>query len=98
MTDLPRLAEVAVRPLPNWPELKSYARLMDSRGYKLSLHDAASFPGEFWLSGINRHGDFRPIRLDLDQVRALRDACDLALAENAPIADEAGGPPTQPAD
>lgn len=50
---LPRRTEVEYRPLDNMPAYRSYVRLMDSRGYHLSLHDAASNPGEYWVSSQN---------------------------------------------
>lgn len=75
-------ARVGKRPKPHGPGF-SYANLVDGRGIELSLHDSHDVAGEFWLVTGTARGDYRPARLDLGGIAALRDACDLVLAEHA---------------
>lgn len=86
MPDHPRTSRVGKTPLERQPGCHQYARISDERGVALSLHEASKdlFPGQFWLSSGNSYGDYRPARLDVAQVRALRDACDLLLADHGP--------------
>ena len=80
MPDLPRETWVGRRPMAGVATHHQYAELTSPIGVRLSLHDSWDAPGEFWLTSTNHAGDYRPIRLDLDQVRALHEATGLILA------------------
>lgn len=82
MIDRP-LPIVGKEPLPNNRKLHSYVRLVTEQGISLSLHEAASSPGHYWLTTHNQCGDHWPARLTLDDVVALMHGCDLILAEHA---------------
>lgn len=82
MSDLIRYTWSGKRALPKSNRCSQYVALGSENGVRLSLHDSAGFPGELWLSATNHAGDYRPMRLDLEQVRALRDGCERILADN----------------
>lgn len=82
MSEVIRYTWSGKRALPKNPACSQYVALGADNGVRLTLHDSAGFPGNYWLNSTNHAGDYRPMRLDLEQVRALRDGCERILADH----------------
>lgn len=81
---MPRETHVGKEPT-KFEACHQFASFDDTAGVHAVLREAWGYPGEYWFSSVNHRGDYRPIRLDLAQVRALHEATGLILADRESV-------------